>query len=263
MAATCGRVESAAVVPGGGWSVAVNDGVAYNASLVAAVVYSGPTAVMAALVASLNAAALAAGSARTWIGSIANGEAGTGYATLTISAGANVTLTWTTTTLRDLLGWSANLAGAITYTSPAGVLGMWLPDCPISQPFPLGEVGDIEANISSTVSPLGVVKTILTTSRTRHPGITWTNVALARARQASEASGVRSFERFVRDCMIGSTGLAYFRAGGDLTIWWNAGAGTSQQYNSPPPRSVREVLEPATPEGWMGLWRCKWPGGYV
>ncbi len=137
---TCGRIESAVVVPSGGWAVAVNDGVAYNATLPAAT-YAGPTALVAAWVVALNAAALGAGSAKTFTASIASGEQGTGKTTITISAGT-FSLTWTATNLRDLLGWAAGLAAAGTYTSPSGCLGMWLPDCPISQPFPRGDTGD-------------------------------------------------------------------------------------------------------------------------
>ncbi len=262
MTATCGRLEAAVVVATGGWAVAVNDGTAYNAT-VAAGTYSGPTAVLAALVAALNVAAGLAGSLRTWTGAIASGEQGSGKSTLTISAGANTTLNWTATNLRDLLGWAANLAGAITYTSPAGCRGMWLPDSPISQPFPLGDTGNVESDATVIVSPSGVTKTIVTAVRTRHPGITWSHVSLARARQSQEASGVRSFERFVRDCMIGATGLAYFNPGGDIKIWWDAGAGTAQVYHPKTPATVEDVMSPTTGDGWVGLYRCMWPGGYV
>jgi hypothetical protein len=261
MAATCGRLEASVVIPAGGWAVAVNDGSAYNAT-VAAGTYSGPTAVLAALVVSLNAAALAAGSARTWTGSIASGEQGTGKTTLTCSAGANVTLNWTSTNLRNLLGWAANLSGAITFTSPSGCLGLFLPDCPISQPFPLADLGNHEADVSQTSSPLGVVHTIRTVSRLRHPGIAWSHVTLARARQSQEANGVRSWERFVRDCLIGTTGLSYLGPGCKVTVWPDAAtAGTSQQYHSNAPRSVSEAMEPSTGDGYLGLYRCRWPGG--
>lgn len=263
MTATCGRLECATVVPSGGWTLTVNDGANYAATLAAATVYSGPTAVVTALVAALNTAAAGAGSARTWTGSIASGEQGTGYVTLTISAGANVTGTWTTTTLRDYLGWTGNLSGAITYTSPSGCLGMWLSDSPIVQPFNLGDTGNVEAALTQTMSRLGVTKTILAASRTRHPGIVWTHVSLARARQSQEANGVRSWERFVRDCMIGSSGLSYFLPGGDLKIFWSADAATAQVYHPITPRAVADVMQPATGDGYIGLWRCSWPGGYV
>lgn len=260
MAATCGRLEAAVTIATGGWAVAVNDGVAYNATI-AAGTYSGPTAVVAAWVVALNAAALAAGSAKTFTSSIDSGEQGTGKTTITISAGT-FTLTWTSTDLRDLLGWAANLAAAGTYTSPSGCRALWLPDCTSSQPFPLADFGDYEADLSTTISPLGVTRTILTVSRLKHPGITWSHVSLARARQSQEASGVRSWERFVRDCMIGSTGLAYLGAGRKITYWPDAAtAGTSQQYHALPPRSVAEVMNPATGDGYIGLWSCRWPGG--
>lgn len=263
MAATNGRLESATVVPAGGWTLTVNDGVAYAATLTAATVYSGPTAVVTALVAALNAAAIVAGSARTWTGSIASGEAGTGYVTLTCSAGANVTGTWTTTTLRDFLGFAAGLSGAITFTSPSGCLGMWLPDCPISQPFPLGDTGNVESDCSVIVSPAGVTKTIVTATRTRHPGITWSHISLARARQSQEANGIRAFERFVRDCMVGSSGLSYFLPGGDIKVFWDAGSATAQVYHPSTPMKVEDVMAPTQQDGYVGLWRCTWPGGYV
>ena len=263
MTATNGRLESATVVPAGGWTLTVNDGLSYAATLTAATVYSGPTAVVTALVAALNAAAIVAGSARTWTGSIASGESGTGYVTLTISAGANTTGTWTTTTLRDYLGWAANLSGAITYTSPSGCLGMWLPDCPISQPFPLADTGNVESDATVIMSPAGTTKTIVTTTRTRHPGIVWSHVTLARARQSQESSGVRSFERFVRDCMIGSSSLAYFNPGGDIKAFPDAGSGTATVYHPTTPAKVEDVMAPTTGDGWVGMYRCTWPGGYA
>lgn len=251
------------VVPVGGWAVAINDGVAYNATL-AAGTYSGPTAVVTAWIAAIQAAAIAAGSVKTFVGSIASGEQGTGKTTITINSGT-FALTWTATNLRNLLGWSAGLAAAGTYTSPSGCLGMWLPDCTIAQPFPLGDAGNVEASISQTSSPLGATKTIYTSSRTHHPGIAWTHVTLARARQGSEASGVRSWERFVRDCMIGSSGLSYFLPGGDVKIFWNADSAstpTPAVYHPIVPRSVADAMEPSTGDGYVGLYRCKWLGGF-
>lgn len=261
MTATCGRLEAATVVPSGGWTLTVNDGAAYAGTLTAGTTYSGPTAVVAALVAALNTAAAGAGSARTWTGSIASGEQGTGYVTLTCSAGANVTGTWTTTTLRDYLGWAAGLSGAITFTSPSGCLGMWLPDCTAMMPMPLAETGNKQGGISITETPSGVTKVIKTASRTRHPGITWSHVTLARARQASEASGVRSFERFVRDCLRGDTSLSYFRPGGDVKHFPDAGSATATVYHPRVPNDVGDVMQPAFDSGYVGLWRCTWLGG--
>jgi hypothetical protein len=262
MPATCGRLEAAVVIPTGGWAVAANDGVAYGATVPAGT-YSGPTAVLAALVSALNTAAGGAGSARTWTGAIASGEQGTGKATLTISAGANATLNWTQTAQRDLYGFTGNLSGAITWTSTSGCLGLFLADCTMSVPFSLSDFGDYEADISQTRSQLGVLKTIKTVSRLRHPGITWTHVSLARARQSAEASGVRSWERFVRDCILGVTGLSYFNPGSKVTLWPNAGtAGTSRQYHGIAGSSVSELMQPADGSGFVGLWQCRWPGGY-
>lgn len=260
--ATNGRLEALVTVPTGGWSVAVNDGVAYNASLTAGTTYSGPTALMTAFVAALNTAATGAGSLRTWTGSIASGEAGTGYATLTISAGANTTLNWTTTTLRDFLGWVANLSGAITYTSPSGVLGMFLPNCPLYQTIPTATTGMVEANITQTASPTGVTKTVYTTKRTRHPGVTWSHVTAARSWSSQEAGGVRSWQRFVEDCLIGSSGLSYFTPGGDVKFFPDAESSTATVYHPALVKSVSDVLTPAI-DGFMGYGRCTWPGGWT
>jgi hypothetical protein len=240
----------------------LNDGFGYSATLAASSAYSGPTAALADLIAAMNTAAGVAGSAKTYTGSIASGEQGTGYVTISISSGT-FSLTWTTTTLRDYLGWVGNLSAAGSYVSPSGCLGMFLPNCPIMQPFALGDTGNKEGGISQTISPGGVTKTIKTTGRTRHPGITWSHITLARARQASESGGVRSWERFVRDCLRGDTSLAYFTPGADVKLFWDADSATAQVYHPVVPNAVTDCMEPAMGDGFVGLWRCRWPGGWT
>ena len=243
-----------------GGIVAINDGIAYNAT--ASGTLSGPTALVAAWQTALNAAALAAGSAKTFTCSPLAIEQGTGYVTIAISSGT-FTLNWTSTDIRDVLGWTGNLAAAGSYTSPSGCLGLWLPDCPISQPMPLAKTGFLEGGVSQTVSPLGITKTIKTAGRTRHPGITWSHVSLARAVQDSEASGVRSWERFVRDCLRGDTALSYFTPGVDVKVFPDAGSATATVYHPIVPNAVTDCMEPSTGDGYVGLWRCKWPGGWT
>lgn len=50
-----------------------------------------------------------------------------GFVTLDDNGGANFTITWTDTALRDLLGFTADLAGANSYTASRKIRGAWYP----------------------------------------------------------------------------------------------------------------------------------------
>jgi hypothetical protein len=50
-----------------------------------------------------------------------------------MNRGSNFTVTWTDTALRNILGFTADLSGASTYTAPNQHMYGWYPDSPISE----------------------------------------------------------------------------------------------------------------------------------
>ena len=67
----------------------------------------------------------------------------------------------------------------------------------------------------------------------------------------------------MRDCLRGDTALAYFVAGGDVKVFPDAASATATVYHPVIPNAVTDCMEPSTGDGWVGLWRCKWPGGWT
>lgn len=112
------KIEAAIVVPTGGYAFSVNLGGAATATIPAGTYY--PTT-LAAEVATQLEAARAAG---TWTVAIGS----TGLVTIS-EDDATFTITWTSTVLRDLLGYTGNLTGERTYTATNQIKAMWLSPC--------------------------------------------------------------------------------------------------------------------------------------
>ena len=244
MTAHKGRLESQAIiVPVGGWTAAINDGTVFNAT-VAAGTYS-PTTLAAAF-----EAALEAGSAAVYSHSIANGEGGSGA--LTLVCDSDFAVTWTSTDLRDALGFAGDLGGGgtdSTYTGTLGMRGLWLPDSPLAAPYVSGDSGHWEGGPTQTVSPLGQTKTITRPTRVKAGPFRWSHVSAARSRQYSETGVPRSFERFIRDTMFGQVG--YVTPGGKVRLYWDADAAGYVEFwpMAPTTTETRKAVE-----GWAGLY---------
>lgn len=258
---TVARLESQAlIVPAGGWSFDFTDGDGTHAARVVAAGTYSPTTLLAAFIAELNAA-----SANAYTGSLDTGEDGTGCATFT-NADADVTdLTWTSTDLRDALGFSGDLPvggtelGPRTFTGLYGVKGLWLPGCPTSGAYGAQDPGHTEGGVAQTVSPLGVTKTWVGPSRVRQPGLKWSHVVAARARQSAESGAPRSWERFCRETLRGA--LSYFHAGGTVRVIWDTtDSATFTDYRPAVPRTTELTRVDGS---WAGLYGVSFKGWAV
>jgi hypothetical protein len=94
-------------------------------------------------------------------------DSATGRVTIAISpADVNFTLDWTTTTLRDYLGFTGNLSGAATYTGTNAARFLFLPDVqPSGLMAPNGEVGMPVSDATFTLSPSGYSKVLKLNTR--------------------------------------------------------------------------------------------------
>ena len=249
-----GALESQAlVVPVGGWTMHVVDASATFDATIAAGTYS-PTSLLAAV-----QVALEAGSAETYTVNWAATTLGLtegGNGQVKIVCSSVFAITWTSTDLRDALGYTAGLAADGQYTSTYGVKGLWLPDCPYLSPYGSQDPGHTEGGPAQAVSPLGVTKTIVHPTRVKMPGLRWSHVSVARARQQAETGAPRSWERFVRETMFGA--VSYFRPGGAWRLYWNADSlGTSTDYYPIAPKST---AADAADTSWRGLYAVEFAG---
>ena len=247
-----GAIESQAlVVPAGGWACHIVDASATFDATVAAGTYS-PTTLAAAWLAALNA-----GSAEvyTLLDSFSETPGDDGH--IKISAtGASLAITWTSTDLRDALGYTGNLSLAQSYDADYGMKGRWLPDCPYLSPYGSADPGHTEGGPTQTVSPLGVTKTIVRPTRVKMPGIRWSHVSAARARQAAETGAPRSFERFLRETMFGA--VSYFRPGGAWRFYWSAD--NLAVYTDFYPVAPKTTAMDAADAQWRGLYAVEFAG---
>jgi hypothetical protein len=142
----------------------------------------------------------------------------TGYSTPTWS------LSWTDTSLRDALGFAANIS-AVT-TTQTGTLqcrGIWIPD------WPLQLDGDPEqaptiSDLRTSQSPTGVVLGLSGNTFHRHTGLVYSHVARDRVWESAATYDHASWEWFFRETQLGLES-SLFTPASPLQIYWN-NAGT-------------------------------------
>lgn len=219
-----GRVEARVTIPSGGAAVSYTDSAGGPlTATVPAGNYAGPTAVLAELVTQIQGLTGAVGA--NFTGSLSAGESGTGLVTIH-STDTPWSLTWTSTTLRDLLGFAGNISSvSAAQTGTKQAKGLWLPD--VEKWSPRGDEKSGGSNIGVTVTDTrqisddqGNVQTLGGTSRKEIRGLRWEGVSQARTLIRYESVSNESFEQFWSDTFCG--GFAWFLRGARWTIWWDA-----------------------------------------
>ncbi len=91
-----------------------------------------------------------------------NTDAGTGTTSIHVSGVVSTAIAWTSTALRDLLGYTADLSGAVTYASTNAALAMWLPTCGRAPGMaPVGSNGYPMTDATVTKSPSGKTRALV------------------------------------------------------------------------------------------------------
>jgi hypothetical protein len=118
---------------------------------------------------------------------------------------------------------STALSSFATYmksqTSTQSARGIWFPDCPISldgDPSQAPRVTDKR----SSLSPTGLLLSLVGNSFRRHQGVMWTAVPKAQTWESAATYPNGSFETFANDCLYG-LGHAWFTPSSPLQIYWN------------------------------------------
>ena len=153
------KFEARVTVPAGGYAIAVTDSGGTSSVTVPAARYF-LVDLLAALVTALNADATLAGTYTAVLDDDSDTTA-TGRVTLSATGGGNISVTWTSTVLRDLLGFTASLSGAATYQGTKAAKPLHLPDVPRCNPLvPEGMVGIPISNVSQAKAPSGQIVTL-------------------------------------------------------------------------------------------------------
>lgn len=245
---TRGRLEAQITIPTGGWSVSVDitgiAGTPFVVTVAAGTYY--PTDLLSTFKTQLDAAD---GTDGTFTVSGSFGESGTGLVTISHTV-ETFTITWTSTDLRDVLGFTGTLTpAALTFTGTKQCRGVWLPNAEIASAYGNTDEGHTETDQGSTESPRGDVKTLAYNTRQVLPQVRWSHVLKAFARIAAETTTGASFEQWWRYTQGGE--LSYFEVSAAVRLYWDASTSTYKTYRLSPRKGTQ--MERVVPD-WDGLY---------
>lgn len=252
MSAKCGRLEARITVPAGGWAVSWTDPNGTGTATVPAGNYY-PLTLAAELQTQIRALAGGIGDGVTV--AVSDGETGTGKCSVQPGVGASGPLNWTSTAIRDALGFTANItaddfsnAPNSTVSGAQHVRGLWLPGAVKYSMYGDAPNGTLVTDFRATVGPTGVVNSAYGNKHRRHVGVRWVGVPAARAMAHHESVVNESFESFILDVMTNR--FSYIPVGPYIRLYWDADVDGTY--------AVGRILWPATFDlatmvrGWTG-----------
>lgn len=206
--------------------------------------------------------------AGTWSVSLSTGTSGTGLVTIARSTGS-YSITWTSTALRDLLGFTANITSQTTATGTNQHAGLWFPDCPIVTMLSPSR-GPKQTDNRASESPNGLVITLGGTKKYQHKDISYSHVAKARVFESEASTSGASLEAWLDDTQFGD-GHTWFSRGSAFQVYWsNAGTDTlvGADLNSGTGPAAGWYFSPAIEDvhnhlsrvgDWDGMYAVKFP----
>ena len=244
-----GRLCSQITVPSGGWTMTPTItaiGGPYTCTVPAGTYFSS-TELLTAVQTALDGATGGDG-AFTVSGSLTD-HTGTGLVTIA-HATQTFTLIWTSTDLRDVLGFTGTLTpAALTFTGTTHLRGVWLPDCPVDATYG-SEAGHTEVHRSEMVGTDGSVSALCYgQSRVRQPRVAWSHVTRPRARISGETTTGASFERWWLDTHGGTR--TYFPVAPQVRWYPDSGVATYYTYRLTSRTSTEMQRADAS---WVYLW---------
>jgi hypothetical protein len=156
-----------------------------------------------------------------WTISVSDGESSaTGKCTIN-STDTPWSITWTSTTLRDILGFTGNIAGvSAAQTGTNHCVGLWLPDIEKFSMYGDSANGSYVSDFRATKGPTGVLRAYYGNGHRVHRGINWGGVTGARAMAHHEAVSGESFESFYLDVVTGRK--SYIPVAPYVRLYWDA-----------------------------------------
>jgi hypothetical protein len=214
-----GYIEAAVTVPAGVTVHATNSGGGPTLVTVPAGSYTGMSAVVTALVAALNSTRTPA----NWTGSVSlTGTSPTGKVTLNWTGTGTYSITWDSTDLELMLGFTANIAGVtqgVASTGASQMHGLWLPDAP---PKVNGDpnAAPPRSDRRAVVTPTGAVYTHVGNIHRRLRQLRYFGVPRSRIWEAVATTPNSSFEMFWTETQLGqqTTSVQWFTPGAKVKI---------------------------------------------
>lgn len=137
---------------------------------------------------------------------------------MTVTA-TTFSLAWTNATLRDLLGFTADIVAMdAPQTGTKQARGLWLPDCQIFVRDSDPRLAPVGTDNRSTVSPTGSDPVTLGgTAFRQHRNVLWSHIPQERIREQSATYANASWRQFWDDTQLGR-GLSWFPRGSNVLI---------------------------------------------
>jgi hypothetical protein len=242
-----GRLDAQITVPTGGWTFSLT--VTTIGGPTTGTVAAGTYHLSDFLTAVDTALEAVFGGDGAWTVTCSDGESGTGLVTIT-HATQTFTLSWSSTNLRDALGFAADLTpAALSFTGTKVAQQIWLPNAEGAFAYGNGDEGHTETDAGSTESPRGDVKTLVYNTRQVLPWARWSHVQVAYARISGESVSNSSFERWWRNTQGGE--LSYFEPTAPVRLYWSADVASYKTYRI---AGRRGTEMPRVVEDWNGLY---------
>lgn len=249
-----GRIESIITVPAGVTVSATNGTGGPSVVTLTAGNYTA-TALLAHFVVRLNA-----DRPTGWTGSLSIGGAGTGR--ISIAGTGAWSLVWTSTILRDALGFTANITAVTgTQTGTGTARGLWLPDA-VMQLDGDSARAPIVSDLRTSEGPTGNVYAMSGNIKYRHTNIKWSHVPRVRVHEAVAQFPGNTFETWMRQTQFGGI-VPWVGPGAGFEIYDHNEIKLGSDYGivswkiSPALSSI----EPKRSSGsdWVGLWEIVFP----
>ena len=210
-----GRIEALMTVPSAVSINATNSGGGPTAVSITAGTYY-PSDLVAHVQTRLNAVRTPA----NWTVTLSTGASGTGKVTINWTGSGTYSIAWTSTTLRDVLGFTADLSGVtqgVASVSAKQARGLWIPDCPVNLSGDTTRA-PVVTDAMPTVSPRGDVTVLVGNSMYRHVGVRYSHVVEAKIWEAAATITNASWETFWKDVYLGLGSISWFAAGSKLKL---------------------------------------------
>lgn len=166
--ATLGKAQGRITIPTGGWSASIAGAGTATATVAAGDYYlSSTTSLITAVQTAFNAISATTGTTFTvTLDDAADGS--TGKVSIT-PLSHNVTITWSSTSLRDVLGFTGSstvMTANVTSVGASHALYLWLPNAPrFDSIMPDGDQGRPVSDLTVSVAPSGESRALYYTTR--------------------------------------------------------------------------------------------------
>lgn len=183
-------------------------------------------------------------------------SATTGLYTIAVDVGT-FSITWTSTTFRDLLGYSSTITTQTSVTAGSVARGIWIPDCPFNVDGDLTRA-PLATDHRATEGPTGVTFALVGNTKYRYRNLRWSHVA-----QTNVWGTYGTWEQFLKDVHLGQ-GHSYFVPSSKIKVHYGSDVtatrlgGTTGNYGWYM-KGISSIEPVKVNENWGGLWRVAIP----